>query len=317
MWNRTRRGRGSTATAAAVAAAASLVLAGCGLGAGGTPAGVQLTVTRDFGAAGLEERAAPAIRGKDTAMRLLERNAKVTTAYGGGFVSSIDGLAGGQDAGRPVDWFYYVNGIEASRGAAATTLHDGDHVWWDRHDWGTAMAVPAVVGSFPEPFLHGTGGKRLPVRVECIDPASPACSAVSHQLTRLGIPAARGGVGLSYRDESLRILVGAWPRMRDDPAARRLETGPSASGVYARMAPDGRSIVLLNARGAPVRTLGPGSGLVAATRFGGAPPVWIVTGTDPAGIAAAAQALEPGALHDRFALAVANDLGVPLPVAGR
>jgi hypothetical protein len=179
------------------------------------------------------------------------------------------------------------------------------------------MAVPAVVGAFPEPFLHGTAGKRLPVRVECIDPGAPACAKVSHQLTRLGIPAARGGLGLAYRNESLRILVGTWPRMRDDQTARRLETGPAASGIYARMAPDGRSLVLLNARGAPVRTLGPGTGLVAATRFGGAPPVWIVTGTDAAGVDAAAQALEPGALHDRFALAVSHDLGVPLPVAGR
>jgi hypothetical protein len=27
-------------------------------------------------------------------------------------------------------------------------------------------------------------------------------------------------------------------------------------------------------------------------------------------------AFEPGDLHDRFALAVSNDIGVPLPVAG-
>ena len=112
------------------------------------------------------------------------------------------------------------------------------------------------------------------------------------------------------------MLVGTWPRMRTDQAARRLETGPGASGVYARMAPDGSKIALLDARGDTVRTLGPGSGLVAATRFEGAPPVWIVTGTDAAGVEAAAMAFEPGDLHDRFALAVSNDIGVPLPVAG-
>ncbi|MGI8803018.1 MAG: DUF4430 domain-containing protein, partial [Solirubrobacteraceae bacterium] len=295
--------------------AACLLLGGCGLGAGGTPAGVQLTVTRDFGAASLAESTGPAIHGSDTAMRLLERNAKVTTKFGGGFVASIDGVAGGQQAGRPVDWFYYVNGIEAGRGAAATTLHDGDHIWWDRHDWGAAMSIPAVVGSFPEPFLHGTGGKRLPVRIECIDPASPACDRISHELTGLGIPAARGGLGLAEKDQSLRVLVGTWPRLRDDEAARRLETGPAASGVYVKVASDGHALTLLDARGAPVRTVGPGSGLIAATRLNDAPPIWIVTGTDAAGVAAAAQAFEPGALHDRFALAISHDLGVPLPVA--
>ncbi len=298
---------------AAGAAVACLLLSGCGLGAGKTPTGVDLTVTRDFGTSGLVETTAPAIHGTDTAMRLLERNAKVTTSFGGGFVAAVDGLAGGQAAGRPVDWFYYVNGIQATKGAAATALHDGDHVWWDRHDWGATESIPAVVGAFPEPFLHGTGGKRLPVRIECLDPASPACSRVSHELTGLGIPAGRGGFGLAEHNDALRVLVGTWPQMRDDAAARRLEAGPPASGVYARMAPDGRSIVLLDARGQPSRTLGPGSGLVAATVYQGAPPVWMVTGTDPAGVAAAALAFEPGSLHDRFALAVSKDIGVPLP----
>jgi hypothetical protein len=298
-------------------AAVCLVCGGCGLGPGGTPTAVQLTVTRDFGARSLTEQPAPKIEGSDTAMRLLERNAKVSTAFGGGFVASIDGLAGGREAGRPVDWFYYVNGIEADRGAASTELHPGDRVWWDRHDWGVTLSIPAVVGAFPEPFLHGTGGKRLPTRIECIDPASPACARVSHELTGYGIPAARGGLGLAEKDQSLRVLVGTWPRMRTDQAARRLEAGPAASGVYARIAEDGSQIALLDARGDAVRTLGPGSGLVAATRFEGAPPVWIVTGTDAAGVEAAAKAFEPGDLHDRFALAVSNDIGVPLPVAGK
>ena len=309
MWNRARR--------ALAAAVAGLGLGGCGLGAGGTPAGVQLTVTRDFGAASLVEATAPVIHGSDTAMRLTERNARVTTRFGGGFVASIDGLGGGQVAGRPVDWFYYVNGIEAAKGAASTALNAGDHVWWDRHDWGAAMSIPAVVGAFPEPFLHGSGGKRLPVRIECIDPASPSCSRVSHDLTGLGIPAARGGLGLAEKDQSLRVLVGTWPRLRDDATARRLEAGPATSGVFARVAADGRSIALLDARGDPVRTLGPGSGLVAATRVGDAPPVWIVTGTDDAGVAGAALAFDPGTLHDRFAVAVSRDVGIPLPVAGR
>jgi hypothetical protein len=298
-------------------AAACLVCGGCGLGPGGTPTAVQLTVTRDFGATSISEQPAPKILGSDTAMRLLERNAKVATTFGGGFVASIDGLAGGRDGGRPVDWFYYVNWIEADRGAAETKLHPGDHVWWDFHDWGTTLSIPAVVGAFPEPFLHGTGGKRLPVRIECIDPSSPACARVAQELTGYGIPAGRGGLGLAEHDSALRVLVGTWPRMRTDQAARRLEAGPAASGVYARMSGDGSQIALLNARDDVVRTLGPDSGLVAATRFEGAPPVWIVTGTDAAGVEAAATAFEPGDLHDRFALAVANDIGVPLPIAGK
>jgi hypothetical protein len=95
------------------------------------------------------------------------RNAHVSSRYAGGFVESVNGLAGGSEHGAPVDWFYFVNGVQAPKGAAATTVHPGDHVWWDLHDWSQTEQVPAVVGSFPEPFLNGLEGKRLPVRIEC------------------------------------------------------------------------------------------------------------------------------------------------------
>ena len=178
MFSRSSKRRtGVTVSAAATVAAA---LAGCGLGAGPAPGGVHLTVTRDFGAHVLGETAAPQVKGAETVMSLLVRNNtdKVTTKYGGGFVQSIAGQSGGQEAGGdPLDWFYYVNGIEAPKGAAATNVHPGDHIWWDLHDWSQTDDVPAVVGSYPEPFLNGTEGKRLPVRVECAAGAEHARAA--------------------------------------------------------------------------------------------------------------------------------------------
>ena len=121
-------------------------------------------------------------------MSLLMRNFSVSTRYGGGFVQSIDGLAGGQEDGQPVDWFYYVNGVEASDGAAARNVHPGDRIWWDRHDWSVTDSIPAVVGSFPEPFLNGIGGKRLPVRIECASVGSDPCRTVRHACTRWACP---------------------------------------------------------------------------------------------------------------------------------
>ncbi|MGZ6673907.1 MAG: hypothetical protein ACXVFM_16315, partial [Solirubrobacteraceae bacterium] len=64
------------------------------------------------------------------------------------------------------------------------------------------------------------------------------------------------------------------------------------------------------------RTLGAGSGLVAATKRPDERPLWIVTGTDAAGVASAARAFDEGTLEHRFALAVSEDLSVALP-AGR
>src|SRR3954465_1882188 len=128
-------------------------LAGGGAGAGRAPAETRLTVTQDFGSRAQHDLEAPKVSGSETVMRLLQRNAKVTTRFGGGFVQSNAGIAAGRRDGPPLDWFHYVNGLEASAGAGATRLHAGDRVWWDRHDWGAAQRVPAVVGSFPEPLL--------------------------------------------------------------------------------------------------------------------------------------------------------------------
>ena len=90
---------------------AAACLTACGAGAGSPSSDARLLVTADFGNRVLVRDDAPKVRGADTVMRLVQRNAKVTTRYGGGFVQSIDGVAGGQRGGRPVDWFFYVDGV--------------------------------------------------------------------------------------------------------------------------------------------------------------------------------------------------------------
>ena len=71
-------------------------------------------------------------------MRMLERSFQVQTRYSGGYVQSINGLSGNSSR---LDWFYYVNGIEAS-GPAARKLYAGDRVWWDHHGKDPAVRVP-------------------------------------------------------------------------------------------------------------------------------------------------------------------------------
>ena len=301
---------------AALLVAAAVALCGCGLGPGAAPGGVGLTVTRDFGSTVVHQSSAPHVVGDETVMQLLMRNAQVGTAYGGGFVQSVNGLSSQHGSGRPVDWFYYVNGIQADRGAADTRLHEGDHVWWDLHDWTVTEDIPAVVGAFPEPFLNGDAGKRLPVRIDCTDASSPPCHAVQGALRAAGVPAAVGTLGTD-EPQTLVVLVGPWSAIHADPAALALQRGPRDSGVYARPAADGRTIALLDAGGATARVLGAGAGLVAATRYSSNEPTWMVTGTDAAGVAAAARSLSASTLHDRFALAIDQGRDVALPVGAR
>jgi hypothetical protein len=189
-------------------------------------------------------------------MSLLMRNATVQTRYGGGFVESIDGLSGGREAGRPVDWFYYVNGMQAAKGAAETDVRPGDRVWWDLHDWSQTEEVPAVVGSFPEPFVHGLEGRRLPVRLECADLEADPCRTVAARLRAAGAILGLAGIGPSGgAPNTLRVLVGTWPQVRGDPGAQSIEQGPRTSGVYARISGAGRTLALLDGQGATVRTL--------------------------------------------------------------
>jgi hypothetical protein len=299
---------GKTPRALGVSAAALLavVLAGgCGLGAGPAPKAITLTVTRDFGAHTVRAMRPPSVHGQETVMSLLMRNATVTTRFGGGFVQSVEGSSGGSASGQPHDWFYYVNGVEAPQGAAATNVHPGDHIWWDLHDWSQTDSVPAVVGSFPEPFLNGIDGKRLPVRIECATVSSEPCQTVSSRLRALGVPAALAGIGPGDEPETLRVLVGSWASVRGDPAAHQIELGPRASGVYARFAAGGATLTLLNEQGTVARTLTAGAGLIAATRYAEEAPTWVITGTNTAGVQLAAQSLEETTLADRFAVALA------------
>ncbi|HTA14954.1 MAG TPA: DUF4430 domain-containing protein [Solirubrobacteraceae bacterium] len=294
-----------------------LMLASCGLGPGSTPGAIHLTVTQGFGARQIGRQGPPRVRGQETVMSLLMRNHRVKTRYGGGFVQSIDGHAGGTQSGDPVDWFYYVNGIEAPRGSADTSVHPGDHIWWDLHDWSQADDIPAVVGSFPEPFLHGSDGKRLPVRVECVELTGEPCETVVARLRAAGVPAAIAAIGPGNEPSTLRVLVGPWPAVRATPATEAIERGPRASGVYARFAGDGQTLTLLDAHGRATGTLAAGAGLVAATRYAEEAPTWVVTGTDTAGVSRAAHAFSEAALRNHFALALEpSGTARPLPTAG-
>jgi hypothetical protein len=293
----------------------ALVAAGCGLGAGDSQeGGATLLVTRDFGTRAVGTGSADPIPGGETVMRMLQRDFDVETRYGGGFVQQINGIAGGREGGRPVDWFYYVNGILAEDGAAAHKLAAGDQVWWDHHDWGASADVRAVVGSYPEPFVSGIGGKRLPVRLDCAESAADACDEVARRLGDAGVKAGRSAAGSFGGEGVLRVEVGLWADVRKDPAARRLEEGPRASGVYVRPTASGDELALLDAKGETVRTIRDGAGLVAATKLGGEAPTWIVTGTDATGLAAAAAQLEEEALAEHFAIAVEEGRPTPLPI---
>jgi Domain of unknown function (DUF4430) len=291
---------------------AALAAAGCGLGPGEGLGDVSLTVTRDYGAEPVLEAKLDEATESDTVMRVLDRNAEISTRYGGGFVQAIEGLEGEEDAAGPLDWFFYVNGVESTVGAADYPLHGGEAIWWDYRDWGAAMRVPAVVGSWPQPFTGGYDGRRRPVAVECMG-GGGACALVRDRLREVGAEVAAG-----TPDGAIRVLVGPWRLVGEDPAAARIADGPEASGVFAGFGGgrlQGCELEGLDEGGRPRRGFGPGAGLVAATRRYDEPPVWVVSGCDAGGVGAAAGLLDEADLRDRYAVAaVAGGAPVALPL---
>ena len=181
------------------------------------------------------------------------------------------------------------------------------------------MRVPAVVGSFPEPFRHGISGRRLPVRLECEQPSGAACMQTQSRLAAAGVRAGNAVLGTNSQGVVLRVLVGRWPAVRRNQELRAIEAGPRRSGVYARMNADGTRLTVLDGEARAVRALGPGAGLIAATRpaeedGGDVGATWVVTGTDDRGVLAAARALTEADLGDHFALAIdPSGIAVPLP----
>jgi hypothetical protein len=289
---------------------AALAGAGCGVGAGEDVGEVSLLVTREYGEERLAGPVDVEVNESDTAMRVLDREAEVETAYGGRFVQSIEGLKGTTEGGRPYDWFFYVNGLWSPLGAAEYDLRGGEAVWWDYRDWSASTRVSAVVGSWPHPFAGGYEGERHPTALECRG-GGESCAVARRRLLGAGAELAAAGA-----EGAIRILVGPWARVRRDPTAADLEDGPGVSGVYAEPARGGEGFELrgLDAGGEPARAFGPGSGLVAATRRGDAPPVWVVTGPTRRGALAAARSLDAATLRDRYAVAVDAEGPVPLPV---
>lgn len=311
-----RRTRGLRARSAGVAALllAGLALAGCGIGPGEGTGDASLWVTRDYGTEVLVDEPEVPVDESSNAMRILDANADLDTAYGGDFVQAVDGLAGGIEGGRSYDWFFSVNGIVAERGSAQFPVSGGDTVWWDYRDWTDAMEVGAVVGAYPAPFSTGYRDENWGIAIDCHGDTT-ACGMVRQQLEK-------DGVALREGDANMILRVGTWDRIDATPEGRRLARGPAASGVFARFdrlpadraGGAGWGLVALDENGNDREQWGADAGLLAALRRGENPPVWLITGGSDAAVRLAAAALNRADLQRRYAAVVKGDRITSLPL---
>jgi hypothetical protein len=137
---------------------------------------------------------------------------------------------------------------------------------------------------------------------------------VKNTLRDQDVTASGAAFGASGTQNVIRVVVAPWRRARGLPSARVIELGPRKSGVFARFTDEGRSLELLDERGRLVRRAPPGTGLVAAMRPADEEILWLVTGSDEAGVDRAARSLRRDALRDAFAVAAEPDGPKKLPL---
>lgn len=295
--------------------AVAVVVSGCGLGAGSQEGSATLVVSRDYGREILIDEKLDDLTESETAMRVLDESADIETRYGGGFVQTVEGLSGGTENGRTVDWFFSVNGVVAELGSAEFPVTAGDTVWWDHRDWTDAMDVGAVVGSFPAPMATGYGDEDWPVRIDCAATMT-TCEIVRTLLGKAGVKAEITTDPPEDSGDVIRFIVGPWNALSQDKAAMPLAESPAKSGVFARFGIRNKEdhLIGLNQEGDEMRDFGPDAGLVAARRLGDDAPTWLITGGTEAGAEAAASALTVEDLEHRYAAVVFDGQIASLPL---
>lgn len=277
----------------ALLAACAVLGAGCGAGAHGPQ--TTLVVTRDFGAAVVSQPKSIDATPGLTAMRQLQGSHETTSSFGGRYINSIDGLKEDNDS----SWLVYVDGIETTKGATSVRLKPGQTVQWDFHAWQTIRTGGAIVGAFPQPL------KSRGARVICAPERSDACVATRAALKAAGV--------LATGSSAVRVVVGQWSDIEGFDGVPDLTSSGETNGAFAQFSKNGDRLTPFSADGSEGRVLKAGAGLLAAFSDG-TQATWVITGTDEAGAAEAAELLRrPAEIRNRFAVLATGGGMRPLP----
>jgi hypothetical protein len=270
----------------------------------------RIVVTRGFAKPAIVEETA-AIGEDTTALEGLQMVASIETKYGGGFVSSIEGIMSKYEGAKTKeDWFFYINGISLSIGASGYILRDGDSEHWDYHDWSFRQFIPAIIGDFPEPFVHGIGGAVYPTVVTYQGGWEEEARLIADRLGGLGVQNVTyqifNDLATADKEANNLILVGS----SEFEPIKELNELWNRLGFYCQFH-DG-ALAVFDPAGELAGEYGEGTGLIQATQSiwnprgtgAGENVVWMVSGLDEAGIRAAVDTLTDNYNEFRYACAV-------------
>lgn len=276
---------------------------------------VDIVATKDFGGKLIFDRAAE-IEAGDSAQEALRRVAEVGMA--GSYIEGIEGIYGDQE----YYWFYYINGILSNVFASGYKPRDGDIEHWDFHDWSYSMhGNSAIIGDFPEPFLHGYDGKVYPTLIAYTGNLRREAERLRDRLEELGVGglSVKSATELSNDEKELSNLILVCTS--DCELAAELDEVYDRLGLFAHF--DDGQLKVLNAKGQVVGEYGAGSGVIQATQSLWNPKgsyacenvVWMVSGVDEVGVKNAVDALisRYSDIQYSFAVVVADGEIIKVP----
>lgn len=284
-------------------------------------AGVEYLVTQNYGEKVVLEKNISYREDASIMDGLIESGAEIKTSYGGSFVSGINGLD--TDNGSPIsdrhDWFYYVNGIFSDCGALDYFPEAGEIVWWDYHPWRSSQGTTAVIGCFPEPFLHGFRGNvgTTTILVGLEEPVG--IEGLKQKLQSYGIDdvsVEKLNADLLEDSSGPIIVVGEWRELEKYKWIKGLNDAYQKNGTFLHFT--GKGLELLNYQGGIAQEITGSAGVIMAIGEGNGDdsPVWLIAGTEKSGTEAALNVLinQPEKIKAAYSIVVFSDKIIKLPL---
>ncbi|MGI6066499.1 MAG: DUF4430 domain-containing protein [Bacillota bacterium] len=282
---------------------------------------VTLRVTKNFGREIIFHETVP-IKKDWTVMDLLQAHLEVETKWDGGFVNGINGLESEKGGIRKErqDWFFYVNGVCADGGAAAYRLQSNDQVWWDYHLWNNmGSAISALVGSYPEPFIHSYRGKGGPVTVM----SSPQDQHLAEKTVKALKAQGAAKVAIGSLDVAAMenrkgpvLVLGVWDDLKEITWLAKFNEAYRKTGMGVHFTDGG--VELFTSHGELGETVKESAGIIAATGagLGDENPLWLLVGTDAQGLNEAVKILteSPKKISGMYQAAVVSGKVLRLPL---
>jgi len=282
--------------------------------------GVKLLITQDFGRQVIFDKTV-SLNDKSKVMDILKAHVNVTTKWDDNFISAINGLQTAHSGmgGQRLDWFYYVNGICPNVGASDYQLQNGENVWWDYHVWEMSSSNSAVIGCYPEPFIHGYNQKIGTITIMASTNNQGLAGELEKALRDQGAAAIKIE-GLQNEKVMHRsgptIVLGTWDELQTLAELEKFNQAYKKTGTSVHFSVQG--LELLDYKGNPKQTITGNAGVITAfgSGLGDAAPLWLIGGINQEGLEQALNLLinEPARITGFYSAAVVDNQLIRLPL---